>query len=495
MTCRARPIPAQLGLLFVLSCSSAPASKSEATGPDPTAAGSAGEDGGDGTSGDGSGGDGSDSGLTEWTADCTETDEFGPVFEATRAVWDAQDAAVPWPAGGLVFVGSSSIRRWRSMSRDYADQEIIQRGFGGAQLAEVAQHTEALITRHHPAGVVIYAGTNDVAAGVAPDVVADRLRCMHARLRTTLGPTVPVLFIGVTPSPARWDSHDQAEALNAEAAALATDDPAFVYVDVSTPFLATGSPPDAALFVGDGLHLSADGYALWNSVIRAAVDRMLPTSTASHTAPGLVAGERVLVDLGASDATNGEHSASPDHLGQHWNNWHGLSGGAEILPGERLANLLTSEGSPTGLDLVITGGFFNNGREHGGLRWPDSDRLGTLAVGTATEDFFYTDGEDHTGGLVLRGLDPSAHHELRLFASRASEEVRVTGYTVQGADRWSQSLQTSGPGAGTSIENDDTVIVFDDVQADAWGRIFVELDTEAGPYGYLSLLELSVWVP
>lgn len=68
----------------------------------------------------------------------------------------------------------------------------------------------------------------------------------------------------------------------------------------------------------------------------------------------------------------------------------------------------TATGAPTDVELVITGGFGANGREHGGLLWPDPDRLGDLAVGTATEDFFYAMPDDQTGGVQLRGLDPAA---------------------------------------------------------------------------------------
>ena len=38
----------------------------------------------------------------------------------------------PPPQNALVFVGSSSIRRWEELTRDFADYNVIQRGIGGA---------------------------------------------------------------------------------------------------------------------------------------------------------------------------------------------------------------------------------------------------------------------------------------------------------------------------------------------------------------------------
>jgi len=421
---------------------------------------------------------------------CVEVAAFGPEYDAQLALWTAQDEAAAWPTGGLVAVGSSSIRRWEDMSWRYTDHTLIQRGFGGAQLAEVALRADALVLRHAPAGVVVFAGTNDVAHGVPPEVVGERVRCLHQRLRD-VRPDLPVLFIGITPTPARWESWAASAEVNAVAEAVAAEDALFAYVDVPTAFLATGSPPDDSLFVADRLHLSEAGYALWDSVLRPEVDALLPATAVTPTVPP-GPGDRLLVDFGANDGENGEATAIPDHLGQHWNNWHPLAGGAEVFPGERLAGLITDTGAVTSAEVVVTGGFFNNGRLHGGLLWPSSDRLGSLAVGTATQDFFYAVDDDKTGGLALRGLDPALPVNLRIFASRDDPETRSTTYTLHGLETASQTLQTSGTGAGSGNGNDDTVVVFDGVLPDAHGRLHLDLSIAAGSYAYISLLELSV---
>ncbi len=428
------------------------------------------------------------------TDHCWILDDYTPVYVTTVETWRAQDDLAEGPADPLVFVGSSSIRRWEDLARSYRDHRPVQRGFGGAQLGDIAWFADDLVNRHDPRAVVVFAGTNDVAFGVSADDVVARFRCLRERLWIAHGRALPVFFIGITPTPSRWSTWETANAVNEAVAALAADDPGLVYVDVPAAFLATGQPPDADLFVGDQLHLSASGYALWDSILRQEVDAVLPPlPRATRAADHPPAGGRLLVDLGPSNAEDGEPTPSPDYLGQHWNNWYDIDGGAVLLPGEHLDGLVTADGAATSIDLVLTGGFTANGRANGGLLWPSVDLLGDLAVGSATGDYFYSVSEDLTGGFFLRGLDPDATYALRLFASREADETRLSTYTVDGAETVSATLQTSGPGAGTTGNgNDDDIVTFTGLAPDDRGQLFVDVTLAQGSYAYVSAFELTV---
>lgn len=427
---------------------------------------------------------------------CQEISTFGPVFQSTIERWRAQDDRSPPPEGGLLIVGSSSVRRWDGFARAYRAHRPIQRGFGGAQLGEVALFAQDLVVRHNPRAVIVFAGTNDVAADVPPDVVVTRFRCLRQRIGLGLGWDRPVFFIGITPTPARWETWDKADAVNQSVKALEADDPALRYVDVPAAFLATGSPPDASLFVSDRLHLSPAGYALWDSALNPAVTSTLTPlpGVEAPPEPPPAPGTRWLIDLGPNNDGDGEDTPSPDYLGQHWNNWHALNGDGRALPGEHLDDLRSAQGTQTPVDLVIAGGFGANGWANGGFRWPQRDALDDLAVGSATGDFFYSDGDDRPGGLFLKDLDPARRYTLRLFASRDDEQRRVTRFIISGADEQTLTLQTSGPGAGQggALLNDDDVLTFTGLRPDAWGQLFIEVDVVEGLYGYLSLVALTV---
>lgn len=419
---------------------------------------------------------------------CVEARGFGPQFGEIVDRWTAQDALDPPPPGAVVFVGSSSIRRWEALQADFSDYAPLQRGMGGAQLGEIARSADALVTAHAPRAAVVYAGTNDLAVGVPPEIVVERLRCLRQQLARH-DPPIPLFFIGITPTPARWDQWPAAAAVNRAVEALAAADPGLRYVDTPAPFLATGGPPAAHLFVADGLHLSAAGYALWQAEVRGALEAWGPAApVADHGPPP---GTRLLIDLGPSNPEDGERTPAPDHLGQHWNNWHPNLGDDVVVPGEHLGPLVSATGAATGARLIVAGGFKVNGRQNGGLLWPDPALLGPLAVGSATGDFFYIEDDDHPGALTLAGLAPDRPHRVRLFASRASPERRVTRYTLRGASAHIVELQTSGAGAGEGDGNDQALATAE-LRPDPWGRIFIDVALAEGGFAYLSLIEVEV---
>lgn len=410
-----------------------------------------------------------------------------PGYGDTVAVWVAQDVLAAPAAGQIVASGSSSIRRWETAQSGLSMYGVIQRGFGGAQLWELAHHAEDLILRHAPAAVLVYAGTNDLSAGRSPKDVAAYTRCLADRVWTQ--GQVPVIWVGITPNPARWEGWPQAAQANALIEGLAQAHPGLHYVDTATPFLATGSPPQSDLFDADQLHLSPAGYALWDSAIQADLEEILPPrpvpDNPQHPDPGAL----IRVDLGPSNAEDGDR-VDVDGFGIHWNSWHPVEGNAQILAGEHLDDLVDTLGAPTGMGLVVGGGFRCNGKVNGGLTQPSGELLGTLSVPEATGDYFYIDGGDNPGALSWLGLDPERRYTLRLFASRDSAETRVTRYSVAGQ---SQTLQTSGSGAGRDSQgNNDTVVVFTHLQPDAWGTLHLDVAIESGRYGYLSLMELEV---
>lgn len=137
-----------------------------------------------------------------------------------------------------------------------------------------------------------------------------------------------------------------------------------------------------------------------------------------------------------------------------------------------------------------------NGRQNGGLLWPDAALLGDLAVGSATGDYFYIEANaDKPGALWLDGLDPARSYTLRLYATRDFGELRRTRYDVTGgAAAVSVTLQTSGAGAGTALpnSNDDTIAELTGLVPDAWGHLFIDVDIEAGTFAYLSVVEVAV---
>jgi lysophospholipase L1-like esterase len=494
-------------LLLVLACASANDSPQEAvgpseSGPDAVAPDRAPEAG----YGDPGQGGAEVRGEIPWTDDACAHLEGAPAGYADGvARFAAGDDAAPPPPGLVVAAGSSTIRRWETATRALAPWGVVQRGLGGAWVKDFAISADALILRHHPAGVLFFAGTNDLAGGRSPAEVVDDLRCLLQRVHQGLGP-LPFLYVGITPTPLRWADWSKAVQVHDAVEALSAAYPPLVLVDTPSAFLALApsadAPPPAHLFVEDGLHLSDEGYALWTSVVIAALDAAVPRRPLVDVPQGPPPGSYVRVDLGPTNADDGWLAPAVDAFGNRWNAWNppgGLTGGDQVLAGEALRGLVTTAGAASGVDLVVAGGFRANGLRNGGLTTPPGALLQTLAVPEATADFFYSEHADDPGGLALTGLDPARRYTLRFFASRAdATEVRITRYVVHGADEpRAVELTTTGADVGANgyDGNDGTVAVLTGLAPDPWGGLHVDVQKAAGRFAYLSLLELQVEGP
>jgi len=177
-----------------------------------------------------------------------------------------QDRLHPPVPGGVVFVGSSSIRLWDGLEQAFPSTSVVNRGFGGSELADCARHVDRLVLPHKPRLVVVYAGENDLATGQSPENVlasyASLVRQVHEAL-----PQTRIAFVSVKPSRARASQLPQARQVNELVADYTRTDPRLAYVDVHTQMLDAEGRPRAELFKADALHLNAAGYAIWRAAI------------------------------------------------------------------------------------------------------------------------------------------------------------------------------------------------------------------------------------
>jgi lysophospholipase L1-like esterase len=190
---------------------------------------------------------------------------FAPEIDAFAAA----DAASPPPACPLLFVGSSSIRRWTTLAHDLPDYPVLNRGFGGAEISDINANFGRVVGAYHPRAIVFYAGDNDLHDGKTPEeVVADFNRFMALK-RAVLRHT-RVYFVTIKPSKARLGEYPAQEAVNQAVKAMTLTQHDLIEIDVVGDMMADGKPKD--IFVDDGLHLTPAGYAIWTQDIRRVLD-------------------------------------------------------------------------------------------------------------------------------------------------------------------------------------------------------------------------------
>lgn len=181
-------------------------------------------------------------------------------------LFDQQDARRPCAPGGVVFVGSSSIRLW-DLARSFPKVKPLNRGFGGSHLADSVAEIDRLVLRHRPRAVVLYAGDNDLAAGKSPEQVVKDYEAFVAAIRERL-PETKIVYIGIKPSLARWRLAEEAQRANAALKQACERCEDCEFVDVWTPMLGEDGMPKKDLYVWDGLHMTPEGYAIWTALVR-----------------------------------------------------------------------------------------------------------------------------------------------------------------------------------------------------------------------------------
>jgi lysophospholipase L1-like esterase len=166
----------------------------------------------------------------------------------------------------VLFVGSSSIVRWKSLARDFPEVRVVNRGFGGSELADSVHYLDRLVLPHQPRVVVLYAGENDLQAGATAEEVHARFQAFRQGLHAAL-PQTRLVFIAIKPSPSRAKIRERIDRANTLIAATCREDPRLAFADVVPPMLDAAGQPRAELFVADRLHLSEAGYAVWQPIV------------------------------------------------------------------------------------------------------------------------------------------------------------------------------------------------------------------------------------
>lgn len=186
-------------------------------------------------------------------------------WEKNIAAFEAADAEEAPEKGGTVFIGSSSIVMWDT-SASFPDYVTTNRGFGGSEVADSLRYADRILIPYQPKLVVFYAGDNDISRGKTPQQVFADYKAFAAMVHQAL-PKTEIQFIAIKPSLARWHLVKPMREANALIREFSKKYTYLGYVDIDAPMLGEDGMPRKELFVDDGLHMSKEGYAIWNKLM------------------------------------------------------------------------------------------------------------------------------------------------------------------------------------------------------------------------------------
>lgn len=198
-------------------------------------------------------------------------------WEPTIVDFERQDREAPPPKHAVLFVGSSTVRKW-DLKQYFPDIDTINRGFGGSQLHDVLEYLDRIVITYQPRMIFLYEGDNDINKGKTPEQLLVEFRQFADRVQHDL-PETEVVFISIKPSLARWSLYSKIEQANALIANECQQRPRFHMMDVSPLTLGDDQRPRPDLFADDGLHLNDKGYELWSDLARTWMKAAQPASS------------------------------------------------------------------------------------------------------------------------------------------------------------------------------------------------------------------------
>ena len=179
----------------------------------------------------------------------------------------------------ILFIGSSSIRRWDNMVQQMAPYQVVKRGYGGAHFYDLIHFTERLVTPHHNAKALICFVANDISgkdSDLSPREVY-KLFKFFARQVHRIHPKLPIYFIEITPTPSRWKVWDKISQVNVKVKQYAATNSMINFISTQKKILGPKGRPRPDLFVSDSLHLSDKAYWLWSEIIKNKLTKIQPS--------------------------------------------------------------------------------------------------------------------------------------------------------------------------------------------------------------------------
>jgi len=191
------------------------------------------------------------------------------VFIENFLRWDQKNTYVE---NGILFLGSSSVRKWPT-SNYFNYLPIINRGFGGSHISDVNYYFKNIASIYKPRTIVLYAGDNDIAGKKTPEQVLEDYIDFIILVREHL-PQTKIIYLPIKPSPSRWSMWNDMRRANRLIKMYTDSDNMQYYADTATPMLDSQGKPLGDLFVDDSLHLSKKGYDLWSEILKPILDSL-----------------------------------------------------------------------------------------------------------------------------------------------------------------------------------------------------------------------------
>jgi len=186
-------------------------------------------------------------------------------FKEEINAYIASDKISPPQQGSYLFIGSSSIRMWKTLEEDFEGYPVINRGFGGSHFSDAIYYFYDLVAAYNPNKIIIYEGDNDIASDKSPESIFSDFKEFYNLIYEELK-DVEIAVIAAKPSPRRWHLKEQYKSLNLKFEKFCERKENLTYIDVYKHMLNEKGRPDPQLYLKDSLHMTGKGYEIWKNL-------------------------------------------------------------------------------------------------------------------------------------------------------------------------------------------------------------------------------------
>ena len=173
----------------------------------------------------------------------------------------------------LVFYGSSTIRLWKNIDRDFPIWNTLNLGFGGAFIHSLSDYFETLFHDLEPTAIVLYLGGNDLTLGYSAKKITEEILIFFKKINTKF-PKTKIYNLSIKPSLEREHELTKIMEINTCLKKKSTHLPYLFQIDFYHQMI-HDNRIRKELFLQDGLHLNLYGY----KVLKHAIEEQLHQHT------------------------------------------------------------------------------------------------------------------------------------------------------------------------------------------------------------------------
>ena len=193
-------------------------------------------------------------------------------FEKEINAFTTADTTNPPPQHAILFIGSSTIRKWTTLVEDFPGRKVFNRGFGGSQMSDAIYYFDRIVAPYEPNLIVLYEGSNDINAHKTPEQVFNDFKTFAAKVHEQL-PQTRLDYISILTTPVRAAQVEKVKEANRLIRDFIAQDPKLAFINAFPAMLGSDGQARPDLFLSDRLHPNAKGYAIMQTVIAPYLDK------------------------------------------------------------------------------------------------------------------------------------------------------------------------------------------------------------------------------